>query len=76
MEEGSRERREGVRWQEDGQRERRRHSFSLPTAASNLHVHTLFAVPGKAKARLSTAERILVTWLVVTAAVHLVVEGK
>lgn len=31
---------------------------------------------GKAKARLSTLERVFVTWLVVTAAIHLVVEGE
>lgn len=30
---------------------------------------------GKARARLSTVERVYVTWLVVTAAVHVIVEG-
>lgn len=46
------------------------------TLSPPLSLFSFPLTPGKAKARLSTLERAIVTWLVVTAAVHLVVEGE
>lgn len=51
---------------------------TLPTLTSKLppSLHPPPPLSGKAKARLSTLERAIVTWLVVTATVHLIVEGE
>ena len=53
------------------------HQHSQPSRPSSPRLSTPpHTLSGKAKARLSTLERAIVTWLVVTATVHLIVEGE